>query len=85
MVVVPTSGGHEADRRVELWEERGGRRVLFCYSDVERLHRLYRAGCPWARLDLDQVAAVRDHVQTLLLDASPVVPALPPLPQQRRA
>ena len=62
--------------------------VLFCYSDVEALHRLYRAGLSLGRLDLDEVAAVRAHVQTLLLDAAPgATPTgpVPVVPGQRRA
>ena len=88
LVVVPTSSDDGPDRRVELWQGPDGRLVLFCYSDVEALHRLYRADCPWARLDLDEVAAVRAHVQTLLLDATPgVAPTgpVPVVPGQRRA
>lgn len=90
LVVVPTTGGHEPDRRLELWEDPQGRRVLFCYSDVERLHLLFRVGCPWARLDLGQVASVLPHVDRVVLDASPtVVPQAerdePVLPAQRRA
>lgn len=93
LVVVPTTGGHEPDRRLELWEDPQGRLVLFCYSDVERLHRLFRDGCPWARLDLGQVAAVLAHVDRVVLDASPnpprtaarTEPGEPVLPAQRRA
>ncbi|WP_445256922.1 hypothetical protein [Nocardioides aurantiacus] len=88
LVVVPTSAGHEPDRRVELWEDHDGRLVLFCYSDVEVLHRLYRADCPWARLDHHQVATVREQVEVLLLDVAPAVapPATAPVvPGQRRA
>lgn len=88
LVVVPTSSDDGPDRRVELWQGPDGRLVLYCYSDVEALHRLYRPGCPWARLDLGEVAAVRAHVRTLLLDASPgATPTgpVPVVPGQRRA
>lgn len=93
LVVVPTTAGPADERRVELWEDHAGRRVLFCYSEVDLLHRLYRPDCPWARLDLGEVAAVRDHVDRVVLDVQPTVgppPAVPPgpapvLPAQRRA
>jgi hypothetical protein len=87
LVVVPTSAGHEPDRRVELWQDHDGRLVLFCYSDVELLHRLYREDCPWARLDHAQIAVVRAQVEVLLLDVAPTVAPPTPLsvvPGQRR-